>query len=72
MALSQNEFTGMQFTCQGGSQCYSTGQQVLEQYHLQTFNIGECAGFLVAIAFAFSFIGYLGLRITAHPRFRYS
>lgn len=72
MALAQNEFRGETFTCTGsGSQCYRTGEQVLEQYHLYTFTIGECAGFLLAIAFVLVIMGYVGLRITAHPRFRY-
>ena len=72
MAVAQNEFSDQTFTCTGsGSQCYQTGEQVLEQYKLHTFTIGECAGFLLAIAFVFAIAGYVGLRFTAHPRFRY-
>lgn len=73
MALGQNEFTGQSFECgaSGSSQCYRTGEQVLEMYNMKTFNIGECAGFLCALCAAFIFCGYLGLRITARPRFRY-
>lgn len=72
-ALAQNEFIGEKFTCTASStQCYATGEQVLQQYNLQTFNIGECAGFLVAIAFVLTIVGFVGLRVTAHPKFRYS
>lgn len=73
-ALAQNEFKGETFNCSSdtSSQCYATGQQVLQQYHLTTFDIGGCTGFLVAIAFALALAGYLGIRFTAHPKFRYS
>lgn len=72
-ALAQNEFTREKFTCTANSlQCYATGEQVLQQYNLQTFDIGQNAGFLVAIAFVLVVLGYVGLRITAHPRFRYN
>ncbi|PWN47251.1 hypothetical protein IE53DRAFT_260034 [Violaceomyces palustris] len=78
-ALSVNEFVGSTFDCNGSgsgsgssaSQCYSTGEQVLEQYKLQRFTIGENCGFLVAIAFVFTLTGYFLLRYTGHPRFRY-
>ncbi|CAO1622683.1 unnamed protein product [Sympodiomycopsis kandeliae] len=75
MALSQNEFSGQTFECNGGSgsssQCYSNGKQVLQMYNLENFNIGANAGFLVAISVVLTLCGYIGLRYTAHPRFRY-
>lgn len=75
MAIAQNEFQGQTFSCEGvqqGQQCYTNGQQVLDQYNLHTFTIGETAGFLVALAAAFCVLGYVGLRFTARPRFRFS
>lgn len=74
MALTQNEFKGQRFDCgqSAQSQCYQTGEQVLEQYNLQTFTIAECTGFLGALASAMILLGYIGLRVTAHPKFRYS
>ncbi|CAO1637622.1 unnamed protein product [Jaminaea pallidilutea] len=75
MAIAQNEFQGQTFSCEGvqqSQQCYTNGQQVLDQYNLHTFTVGETAGFLVALAAAFCVLGYIGLRFTAKPRFRFS
>lgn len=47
------------------------GQQVLDAYHLGRFTIGQNAGFLSAIALAFILAGYIGLRVSARPRFRF-
>ena len=72
IALSVNEFNDATFECNNdGAQCYRTGQDVLNQYNLTTFTIAECIGFLAAITCVFVFAGYVFLRFTAHPRFRY-
>lgn len=47
------------------------GQQVLDSYHLGRFTIGQNAGFLSAITLAFILAGYIGLRVSARPRFRF-
>lgn len=71
-ALAQNEFRDITFSCDADtSQCYRTGQDVITQYGLSTFTIAENAGFLAAIAAAFTFAGYLLLLFTAKPSFRY-
>ncbi|SPO28993.1 related to ATP-binding cassette, sub-family G, member 2 [Ustilago trichophora] len=71
-ALAQNEFKHLQFTCTANSQqCYQTGQDVLNQYDLQTFTIAENAGFLGAITVTFLAIGYVLLRWLGRPSFRY-
>ncbi|KAJ1020559.1 hypothetical protein NDA13_005874 [Ustilago tritici] len=71
-ALAQNEFRNIQFSCEAVSaQCYRTGQDVLNQYDLQTFTIAENAGFLGAITFVFLIIGYVLLRWLGRPPFRY-
>lgn len=71
-ALAQNEFRDIQFSCTADSaQCYRTGQDVLNQYDLQTFTIAENAGFLGAITFVFLIIGYVLLRWLGRPSFRY-
>jgi hypothetical protein len=75
LALGQNEFTGQTYNCNGvssGSQCYRTGEDVMQQYNLQSFTIAECVGFLLAISAFFTTLGYLLLRVTAHPRFRFT
>ncbi|CBQ68861.1 related to ATP-binding cassette, sub-family G, member 2 (N-terminal fragment), partial [Sporisorium reilianum SRZ2] len=70
-ALAQNEFRGLRFTCTADSQqCYRTGQDVLDQYDLQTFTIAENAGFLGAITVTFLLIGYVLLRWLGRPSFR--
>ncbi|UZJ56055.1 hypothetical protein CBS101457_005375 [Exobasidium rhododendri] len=72
-AFSTNEYIGETYSCDGdaSSQCYATGEAVLRQYNLQTFTIAENIGFLFAIAFVWSLIGYVALRFFGHPRFRY-
>ncbi|SAM84088.1 related to ATP-binding cassette, sub-family G, member 2 [Ustilago bromivora] len=71
-ALAQNEFRNIQFSCEADSaQCYRIGQDVLNQYDLQTFTIAENAGFLGAITFVFLIIGYVLLRWLGRPSFRY-
>lgn len=71
-ALAQNEFKHIRFTCTANSQqCYRTGQDVLDQYDLQRFTIGENAGFLAAITVVFLTIGYVLLRWLGRPSFRY-
>ncbi|KAK0547185.1 hypothetical protein OC846_004139 [Tilletia horrida] len=73
MALLQNEMHGLVFRCSPGeTQCYANGEAVLDSYGLTTFTVAECIGFVFAITFAFLFMGYLGLRIVAKPRFRYT
>lgn len=75
LAIGQNEFNGQVYNCNGvsnGGTCYRTGQDVMEQYNLQSFTIAECVGFLFAIYFVFSFLGYLLLRFSAHPKFRFN
>ncbi|SPO27816.1 related to ATP-binding cassette, sub-family G, member 2 [Ustilago trichophora] len=71
-ALAQNEFKHLRFTCAANSQqCYQTGQDILNQYDLQTFTIAENAGFLAAITVTFLTIGYVLLRWLGRPSFRY-
>lgn len=74
-ALSQNEYIGQTYSCEGiqsgSTQCYATGEQILDQYKLATFTIGENVGFNIAIAAVLTLLAYLALRITAHPKFRF-
>lgn len=71
-ALAQNEFEMLTFSCSADSQqCYSSGQDVLNQYDLQRFTIAENAGFLAAITVVFLAIGYVLLRWLGRPSFRY-
>lgn len=74
LALGQNEFRGETYNCNGqtnGGQCYRTGEDVMQQYNLQSFTIAESVGFLFAIFFAFTALGYVLLRFSAHPKFRF-
>lgn len=74
LALGQNEFDGQVYNCNGvsnGGQCYRTGEDVMQQYNLQSFTIAECVGFLFALYFVFSTLGYILLRVSAHPKFRF-
>jgi len=46
------------------------GDGVIQAYNAGAFDIGGCAGLLVAITFGFFLIGYLGLKRSTDPRFR--
>ncbi|KAJ1762156.1 hypothetical protein GGH19_003688 [Coemansia sp. RSA 1807] len=68
-ALIQNEFSGMTFECQPGSQCYSTGEQVIETYSMGRFSIGENVLFQVLLAGVFFAGGYAMLRWKIKPKY---
>lgn len=73
-ALSQNEYRGQTFECDAvdsSQQCYSTGEQVLEQYNLLDFSIAANIGFVAALAVVCALLAYVALRLVARPRFRF-
>ncbi|KAJ2450336.1 hypothetical protein EV183_004358 [Coemansia sp. RSA 2336] len=68
-ALIQNEFRGMEFECQPGSQCYSNGEQVIETYAMGRFSIGENVAFQILLAAVFFAAGYAMLRWKIKPKY---
>ncbi|KAJ1748521.1 hypothetical protein LPJ79_004442 [Coemansia sp. RSA 1821] len=68
-ALIQNEFRGMEFECQPGSQCYSNGDQVIETYAMGRFSIGENVAFQILLAAVFFAAGYAMLRWKIKPKY---
>ncbi|RSH91647.1 hypothetical protein EHS25_009016 [Saitozyma podzolica] len=73
-SLAENQFAGQVYSsCDASSstQCYPTGDAVLQAYNLGRFTIGQNMGFLAAITLAFIAVGYIFLRWTARPRLRF-
>ncbi|KAJ3412648.1 hypothetical protein HDV05_000398 [Chytridiales sp. JEL 0842] len=70
-ALSQNEFPGLVFNCQPNGPCYKTGEQVLEVFAYTNPNgIWTCVGINLALAAAFTMLGYVLFRRTSKPLMR--
>ncbi|KAI8319147.1 hypothetical protein GQ54DRAFT_293323 [Martensiomyces pterosporus] len=68
-AFAQNEFSGMTFSCLAGTQCYSTGEQVLQTYSLLRFTIYQDVLFLLLLGAVDYAIGYAFLRWKAKPKY---
>ncbi|KAJ2655410.1 hypothetical protein IWW48_005550 [Coemansia sp. RSA 1200] len=67
-ALVQNEFSGLEFECQPGVQCYNDGQAVIDGYSVGRFTIWQNVLFLLMLAFVDLVAGYLFLRWVAKPK----
>ncbi|KAJ2888988.1 hypothetical protein FB639_000236 [Coemansia asiatica] len=67
-SLTQNEFRGLEFVCKAGTQCYTTGAQVIEAYSVGRFTVWQNILLLLMLAFANIIVGYSLLRWTAKPR----
>ncbi|KAJ2357551.1 hypothetical protein GGF43_001395, partial [Coemansia sp. RSA 2618] len=68
-ALIQNEFDGLEFECKPGSQCYSSGEQVIQTYSMGRFTVGENIGFQIMLAAVFFAAGYCMLRWKIKPKY---
>ncbi|KAJ2856453.1 hypothetical protein J3B02_001596 [Coemansia erecta] len=51
-SLTQNEFRGLEFVCKAGTQCYTTGAQVIEAYSVGRFTVWQNILLLLMLAFA--------------------
>ncbi|KAJ1808844.1 hypothetical protein LPJ56_003918 [Coemansia sp. RSA 2599] len=67
-AFAQNELKGMEFICEAGSQCYSTGAQVIDAYNIGRFTVWQNILLLLMLAFVNIIVGYSLLRWTAKPK----
>jgi ATP-binding cassette subfamily G (WHITE) protein 2 len=62
VAVSLNEQRGLQIECpQAGGSCKS-GDDTISHLGMDKFNIGMCAGVLIAMIVFFRLIAYLGVR----------
>ncbi|KAJ1801207.1 hypothetical protein LPJ59_000481 [Coemansia sp. RSA 2399] len=69
-ALVKNEFAGQTFDCTTqGTQCYTTGEQVIRVYGMDRFDILHYALFLLLMAAVFNAIGYALLRWKSMPKY---
>ncbi|KAJ1767259.1 hypothetical protein IW140_005994 [Coemansia sp. RSA 1813] len=68
-ALVKNEFSGQTFSCAPGTQCYTTGEQVIHVYGMDRFSILQDSLFLLLIAAVFNIVGYALLRWKSMPKY---
>ena len=70
-AYNQNEFIGLTFSCSGPStQCYTTGEQVLEAFGLLNPSLWYCVLINCCLMIAFTFLGFLFFSRTSAPLLR--
>ncbi|KAJ2754005.1 hypothetical protein GGH94_004436 [Coemansia aciculifera] len=67
-SLTQNEFSGMVFTCAQGTQCYQTGAEVIKAYDVARFTTWQNILFLLMLALIDMMAGYAVLRWKAKPK----
>ncbi|KAJ2661335.1 hypothetical protein IWW48_002488 [Coemansia sp. RSA 1200] len=69
-ALMQNEFNGLEFTCDSSSvSCYRTGQEVLDSYGLNELPIWADVIIELGLGTFLYIVGYVGLRWVTKPRY---
>jgi len=69
MALFQNEFSGLTFTSPNPALAhFTTGEQVIILYQMDTFPIYLCLIFLIILGFVFQLLGLFALRRTTRPK----
>ncbi|KAJ2077701.1 hypothetical protein H4R24_004965, partial [Coemansia sp. RSA 988] len=70
--LSQNEFNGLEFTCEANEDlCYKTGEHVITAYALDAVPIWQAIVIDIAVGTAFFVIAYMFLRWAAKPRYNW-
>ncbi|KAJ2699964.1 hypothetical protein FB645_005146 [Coemansia sp. IMI 203386] len=67
-SFAQNELRGMEFICEVGAQCYSTGVEVIDAYGVGRFTVWQNILLLLMLAFVDIIAGYSLLRWTAKPK----
>ncbi|KAJ2720327.1 hypothetical protein GGI07_004666 [Coemansia sp. Benny D115] len=68
-AFIQNEFSGLELTCDAMSQCYQNGEQVIVLYGMGHFSIAQTIMLLLLIGAVFYVAGYVLLRWKAKPKY---
>ncbi|KAJ2761198.1 hypothetical protein H4S06_001332 [Coemansia sp. BCRC 34490] len=68
-ALVKNEFSGKVFECAPGTQCYTTGEQVIHVNGMDRFSILQDTLFLLLIAAVFNVVAYALLRWRSMPKY---
>jgi hypothetical protein len=73
MALFQNEFSGLTFTAASPAEAhFTTGEQVIALYQMDTFPIYLCLILLLLLGVLFQVLGLLALRRTTRPKLNLS
>ncbi|KAJ2450337.1 hypothetical protein EV183_004359 [Coemansia sp. RSA 2336] len=67
-SLVQNEFNGLEFSCNPGEQCYQNGQQVIDAYGVGRFTIWQNILLLLMLGAVDAIVGYVFLRWVAKPK----